>query len=118
MQKKLMKLEEYDDASYWRVACDCNSEDHDVAVWIEHEKQFGPHGFSMEISANVTAHASWNDNWYQALLWRFKTALKVLFTGRIETSTCIALSGENLGAFEAILKEAHERYNKETKNGN
>jgi hypothetical protein len=46
------------------------------------------------------------------VLWRFQTAGKALFLGRVETIAEIALSKDNLEAFEVAIAAAKEKIGK------
>ena len=116
MQKKLMKIDEYDDGeSFWRVACDCASPNHDVSLYFETDKKSRSLtlNLGMEVSSNDISfyHNVYDKRWYWVewlidnIAWRIKTASKILFFGRIEVSGDVILNQDGIGAMQVALEE-------------
>ena len=122
-----MKLDEYNDGeSYWRIACDCLSPNHDVSLYFktDHDCKSLNLNLEMELSSN-NPYDLYNNvgdsKWYwlewlrDNALWRIKTAAKILFMGRIEVSGDAILSQDGIDAMKTALVEG-EKYANEILN--
>jgi len=107
MTDKLMKLKQYSDgASYWRVACDCHSPDHDVTLWFEPEP-----GVEL-VNLNLSMEVGFFDKHYGGfsgminnLTKRVRHAAKVLFTGYATMQGDVVLDEAGIKAMQAALKQ-------------
>lgn len=112
-----MKLDSYDDGeSYWRIACECASSNHDVSLYFETDKD--SRSFSLNLAMEVSSnnpielyHNVGDSRWYwlewliDNITWRIKTATKILFLGRIEVSGDVLLDQDGIAAMQVALEE-------------
>lgn len=110
MQKKIMKVEEWEDAVQWRVACDCSDPDHDMGLWIEFDPKWDTYGFSLEFSSLIKLSDWGEPKWHDRVLWRIRKAWAILRHGELEHNATFLLSGDNIVAFEVALKEAKKKF--------
>jgi len=91
---KIMKIEEFDDSCFYRIACSCGSSEHDLEVEVEFDKD----GLLwLFLSGQHTVADWWNHpSWFGRMWKRIKLTSRLLFTGWFETN------GEFL-----VMKEEH-----------
>jgi hypothetical protein len=79
---RVMKTNEFEDSVYYRVACSCNSEEHDIIIELEINKDINNMIF-LNFWKKVYWSANWksDDNWFKNILFRIKGALKILCFG-------------------------------------
>lgn len=107
MTDKLMKLKQYSDgASYWRVACDCHSPDHDVTLWFEPEPgvELVNLNLSMEVGFFDRHHGGFS-GMINNLRLRARHAAKVLFTGYATMQGDVVLDEAGMKAMQAALTQ-------------
>jgi hypothetical protein len=122
IQNKLMKINEYEDGdSYWRIACDCSSPEHDVNLWFNadiDDKQCGMINLNlgMEIGARDCIGYSWGKfeaitRFFRVAKWRIATATKILFVGHYTMTGDVILDLDGIRAMQTALLEgtAHAR---------
>lgn len=80
---KIMKLDEFDDAVFYRVACGCSSKDHDFELWLEYDRKIND--ITMMISKKLYwKHHYENWPWYERVWKRLVAGLKLIFGGFLE----------------------------------
>lgn len=80
---KIMKIEEFDDAVFYRIACECGSKEHDFDLWLEYDEDIND--ISMIISKEVywsACYTSWP--WYEKIWKRFLAVIKLTFCGHLK----------------------------------
>ena len=110
-----MKLNEFDDSIYYRVACDCGSSEDDVTIEFEFDKSC-PEFIFLNFHKNVMWNSNWGkSNWIQRAWRRITCSLKMLFTGNIELEESFILKDEsNIDGFiEALVEGKNRMKNKE-----
>jgi hypothetical protein len=109
----MMKIKEYDDAVYYRVACGCSGCDNDMAIWAE---KTGDEDYEVRMSIDMVAHgyrSRFNSLWLRWLdepINRMAIALRVLFTGRIELNQEFVLNKENVRGFRTALQDIEGKF--------
>jgi hypothetical protein len=123
IQNKVMRINEYEDGdSYWRIACDCSSPEHDIGLWFNanaDDKQCGVINLnlSMEIGARDSVGYNFNHWWdpitrfIDTAKWRIATASKILFIGHYTMTGDVILDLDGIQAMQTALLEgtAHAR---------
>ena len=117
MQNKVMKIKDYEDGdSFWRVACDCSSPEHDVSLWFDASStdiEYGSINLNLSMEIGIYDNYSyWADKWwyplnraYRSVLWRIGVAAKVLFTGRYTMQGDVVLDLDGVKAMQFALEE-------------
>jgi len=105
INKNVMKTSEFDDAIYYRVACSCGSDEHDVTIEFEKDDKIP----SM-IFLNFHKRLGWCSRWgtlniFERFWKRITGSFKMLFTGYIEVEESFILSEDNIDPFIEALKE-------------
>lgn len=79
-----MTLGEFSDTIFFRAACHCNSEDCDMTLILEKDKEV--HDITLSLHKDLHFAAHWNDDrkWYKNIWLRIKGALRILFTGHVK----------------------------------
>jgi len=107
---RVMKTNKFEDSVYYRVACSCNSEEHDVILELEIDEDIDNMIF-LNFWKKIYWSANWksNDNWFRNILFRIKGALKILFFGYLEFQEDFILEGEeHIDSFINALKEGKQ----------
>ncbi len=82
MSYRIMKLHEYKDCVFYRAACMCGSEDCDLTLELEYDKELNC------IILHMYKTMSWNEGWELGFFKRFwlrlKSAFRIIFKGYIE----------------------------------
>lgn len=107
----VMKVDEHDDAVWYRVKCDCGLKQHSADVYMEVE--------SGQLSVSIDAYifnscVCFNKikNLWNNICWRIGSAMKILFTGWIEGEGSILIDGgEHLDNFIGALEVGKKRLN-------
>lgn len=109
----VMKIIEGPGYVFYRVACDCSEPDHDITLELEVDPQDYPI-FSLNIYSNLYVDTFWgNKNIFSRAWKRIKIALKVLWSGYVETgSNFLLMKDENIDAFINALQEGKEKLEK------
>jgi len=109
ISNRVMKVSEFRDAVYYKVDCDCGSDDHIVTIEMEYDKDFG------DISMNFYKQVSWsshwgNYNWFERTWECIKAATKILFTGWIDLEESFLIQGgDHLDTFIDALNEGRSK---------
>jgi len=104
-----MKTNEFDDSIYYRAACSCSSDEHDVTIEFEIQEDIP----SM-IFLNFHKKLGWSSRWGNLNLFgriwkRIKCSFLMLFTGYIEVEETFILQDEvNIDSFIEALIEGKE----------
>lgn len=100
---RVMKTHEFDDSIFYRVACDCTDDEHDVRLELETD-ELGI--LTMRIYANFQWVSYYANTWYGRIWERIITPIKMLITGRVEVYHEILFLHENhIDAFIAAMEE-------------
>lgn len=108
---RVMKTHEFDDSIFYRVACDCTDNEHDVRLELEStEVDKKLRILTMRISANLQWASYYAETWYGRIWERIITPIKMLITGRVEVYHEILFLHENhIDSFIAAMEEGKEK---------
>ena len=81
----VMKIDEFPDAVYYRVACSCGDPDCDMTLELEYDEEFN------DVALHVYKTLAWNTYWgdgncFTRFCRRLAGAFKILRAGKIEVS--------------------------------
>jgi hypothetical protein len=88
---RIMEIHKFEDAIFYRAACDCGSPDCDLTLELEKDKDLDM--IYLNMYKNLSWSSYWNDDdkWYKNLWCRIKCAIKILFTGYIKVEESFIL---------------------------
>lgn len=106
ISKNVMKTNEFENSIYYRASCSCGSNEHDVSIEFEIDKDI-PSMLFLNFYKTIAWCSHWGDlNWFIQIWKRIKCSLRVLFTGYIELEESFIIRGEeDIDAFIEALKE-------------
>lgn len=113
---RTMKTNEFKDAIFYRVACDCGSDEHDLHFEFENDPEI-PQMIFLNFYKKLLWSSYWGDNdkWYKNFWLRIKGATKMIFTGYVEVEESFILRGEkHIDSFIEALEEG-KQYIKDAK---
>jgi hypothetical protein len=101
-----MKTDEFDDSIYYRVACSCGSNEHDITIEFEIDEEI-PSMIFLNFHKNIAWCSHWgNLNWFERVWKRISCSFKMLFTGYVELEESFIIQGEDdINDFIAALEE-------------
>lgn len=107
ISNNVMKQCEFNDLVLYRVGCACTSPYCDMTLALELLEDVGT------IELTIDSNLSWRDfhnvnnwTWYRLLWNRIKTAIKIIFKGKIEMSSGLVIQEvEHLQSFINALEE-------------
>lgn len=101
---RIMQTHDFDDCLFYRIACDCTDENHDVEVEVEFDK----YGFLwVFLRGHLIVADWWNHYGFFGTIWkRIKLTLRLLFTGWFEINGEFLLLDEN--HIDSIISFLHE----------
>jgi len=89
-----MKTDEFEDSIYYRAACSCGSNEHDVTIEFEIDKNV-PSMLFLNFYKNIAWSSHWGVlNWFEIIWKRIKCSLRMLFTGYVELEESFIIKGE------------------------
>ena len=119
ISQKVMKTHEFNDSIYYRAACSCGSDEHDVT--IEFEKDEGiPSMIFLNFHKKIAWCSHWGDNLniFERAWKRIKCSFLMLFTGYVELEESFILQEEeNIDGFIEALIEGKESIKRKIDNG-
>ena len=81
ISNRVLKQDQYGDAVWYRVACDCGSQDCDLSLELEYDKELGMIFLSMYKDLHWSSHWVSRDEpgwWWRSKWLRLKTAFRIL----------------------------------------
>ena len=102
----IMKTGEWPDSDAYRVACECQSNSHDLDVWIEVESD------KMAQDITVTLYKELYTPVWESGFNRFREALRVLFTGSTRVSGSIIMKKDVAQNFINTVQQSIDRLEK------
>lgn len=104
ISNRVMKLSEFDDAVYYRLACGCDADFHDTTIELEYDKEFNNVYLRFYRDENVVD--TWEDlSWFSRLKSRIKKAYRILIHGYFSHEFCIIINGqEHIESFIEALQ--------------
>jgi hypothetical protein len=101
-----MKTDEFKDSIYYRIACGCGSNDHDLTIEFEYDKDL-PDMVSLNLYKKLVWTSHYGTGNFITRFWkRITGALKVLFLGYIEVEESLILRDE--GHIDSFIKALEE----------
>ena len=94
ISKNIMKTDEFENSIFYRAACSCGSNEHDITIEFEIDKEI-PSMLFLNFYKNIAWCSHWGDlNWFEKVWKRIKCSLKMLFTGYVELEESFIIEGE------------------------
>ena len=95
ISKNVMKTNEFEDSIFYRAACSCGSNEHDVNIEFEIDEDI-PSMLFLNFYKNIAWCSSWgNLNLFQRIWKRISCSFKMFFTGYVELEESFILQGED-----------------------
>ena len=106
---RVMKTDEYEDSIFYRVACSCGSDGHDLTIGFERDPNM-PDMIFINFYKDLAWSSYWGDSNFFTRIWRrFKTSLRIFFIGYIEVEESFILQGEkHIDSFIKALEEGKD----------
>jgi len=101
-----MKTDEFEDSIFYRAACSCGSNEHDVTIEFEIDEDI-PSMLFLNFHKNIAWCSHWgNLNWFERVWKRIKCSFKMFFTGYVELEESFLIRGEDsIDSFIVALVE-------------
>jgi hypothetical protein len=102
---KVMKVDEFDDSVFYRIACTCGSKDHEFELWLEYDKDIN------DITLMIEKTLYWKyyyalSSWYEKIYKRLFAGLKLILGGYLEMQTDVLfMDKEHIEGFIEALQE-------------
>ena len=105
---KVMKVEDFRDSCFYRLACDCGTCSHDLEVEVELDKDGILWVF---LSGNHTVADWWHHpGWFRQMWKRIKLTFRLLFTGWFESNgEFLVLQEKHLDSIISFLQGVKEK---------
>ena len=106
---KIMKLDEYENAIFYRAACSCTDSRCDLSLELEMDEEINM--IFLNIYEDLYYASYWEtDNWFIDKWYRIKGALQLLFTGRIKIGDTFIFRGvDQINDFLIALEKGIEQ---------
>lgn len=110
---RTMTTEKFEDSIFYRSACACGNNEHDVVIEIEHDKKFNL--VLLNFYKTIAWCSHWGDmNFFQRCWLKIKAITKILFTGYIELNETFLINNkQQIEEFLEAIKEGIQYVNKE-----
>jgi hypothetical protein len=110
-EKRVMKLNEFEDAIYYRASCSCGEPKCDLTIELEKGKDVDMIFLNMYKTLYWSSHWQ-SDNFFETMWIRIKGALKMLFIGYVRVEESFIFQGDDqIDAFLDALKEGRDYLN-------
>jgi len=111
-----MKLSEFDDAVYYRLACGCDDNFHDTTIELEYDKEFN--SIYLHFYKNEDVVDTWeNLSWFSKLKLRIQKAYRILIHGYFSYESDIIIKNEeHIKSFIEALQYGLDKLRKEPHN--
>ena len=97
--------------AFYRTTCKCMSKSHDLDIELGYDEEYDM--LEMTFNINCIWDTHWNMNWVERLCRRFKTSMRLLFTGRVDLEQEFIFRGdEHVGGILNALNEGVEKIRK------
>lgn len=112
---KVMKMDEFNDAIFYRIACACGDSDHDFMLWLEYDKEID------DITLMIEKKLYWKDyfstcSWYEKAWKRLRDGIRLIFGGYLEmTSDILFMDKEHIDEFIKALEEGRNKIQRTVK---
>lgn len=130
-----MKTEEFDRAVFYKADCGCSNDECQLSIMLDHDPEIGD--ITMEFYHDLKycswwkvdrydfpwiKNVDWQDrftDWWETIrdyYYRFKGALRLIFTGRIKVEEYFLFKNEEqIGAFINALEEGKAKIKEDVK---
>jgi len=104
ISNRVMKLSEFDDAVYFRLACGCDANFHDTTIELEYDEELS--NIYLRFYKDEDVVDTWEDlNWFSKLKLRIAKAYRILVRGYFSHEFCIIIDGrEHIESFIEALQ--------------
>jgi hypothetical protein len=111
-EKRVMKLNEFENAIYYRASCSCGEPKCDLTIELEKDEGL-PDMIFLNMYKNLYWSSYWqSDNFFKNAWIRIKGAFKMLFTGYVKVEESFIFQGDKqIDAFLNALKEGRDYLN-------
>lgn len=111
---RVMKTNEYENSVFYRVACSCGSDEHDLTIEFEKDSKC-PDMIFLNFYKDLAWSSYWGDSNFFGRIWRrLKTSLRIFFIGYIEVEESFILQGEeHINSFIKALEEGKKHIKNE-----
>jgi len=106
ISKNVMKTNEFKDSIWYRAACSCGSDEHDVTIEFEKDEGDYPQVF-LNFYKKIGWCSHWGSlNWFERVWKRIKCSVVMLFTGYVTLEESFILTEDNIEPFiKALIEE-------------
>lgn len=111
---RVMKTNEFEDAVCYRIACACGSDEHDVTIEFEINKEI-PNMLFINFYKDMAWCSHWGSPSFLEKIWlKIKAVFKIIFTGYIELNESFILEGDkHIKEVIEVLEEGYEYIKKQ-----
>lgn len=114
---RIMKTEDFQYSVFYRAACSCGSDEHDITLILEHDEDI-PSMINLVMHKDLAWCSYWGGSWWQRLKRRIFGPARMLFTGYVEVEETFIFQGkEQIEEFISALNEGIEKLEKEEDDG-
>ena len=109
---KVMKIDEFDDSVFYRIACACGSKDHSFELWLEYDKDIN------DITLMIEKTMYWKyqyalSPWYEKIYRRLFAGLKLIFGGCLKMEADVLfMDKKHIEGFIEALQEGITKIDK------
>lgn len=109
---RVMKTHEFEDSVFYRVACDCCDEEHDLTLMMEMDKD---NILTLSVFGNLECSVWYgNKNWFVRFWGKIKKTIEIWYRGYFSANyEMMIFDEEHLDSFISALQEAKEKFGKE-----
>lgn len=113
---RAMKVFDFKDGNFYRIACACGSSDCDLTLELEYDPQINHVYLNMYKTLRWSSYYNDGDKWYKNIWYRFKAAFKCLFFGYVEVEESFIISGsEHMNEYIKVLQACQKHVDKREK---
>jgi len=104
ISNRVMKLSEFDNAVYYRLACGCDADFHDTTIELEYDKELNK--IYLHFYRREDVVDTWQDlSWFSRLKVKIKKAYHILVHGYFSHEFDIIINDEeHIGSFIEALQ--------------
>lgn len=102
---RVMKIAEFNDSAFYRIACACGNKDHEFELWLEYDKDIN------NITLMIGKTLYWKyyyefSPWYEKIYRRLFAGLKLIFGGYLEMQADVLfMDKKHIEGFIEALQE-------------
>lgn len=105
---RVMKTHEFKNSVYYRIACDCTDEEHDLTLELDWDDGI----LTLHFFGNLEV-SKWGAyyNWFERQWWKIKKTFDLWFNGYFEVNyEMMILDEEHLDSFIEALQEGKDKF--------